>query len=85
MWSALEEYQPQANADGHGESWRRMCEERTAHSARAAARAVWRPTPMLAHHEQACWEASQAAEVDTESARDAIAAIRRAKEDTNGK
>jgi hypothetical protein len=27
MWAALAEYQPQADADGHGESWAKMCEE----------------------------------------------------------
>ena len=26
MWEALESYQEQADADGHGESWRRACE-----------------------------------------------------------
>jgi len=41
MWSALEEYQPQANADGHGESWRVMCSERTEEAARAAVAAAW--------------------------------------------
>jgi hypothetical protein len=29
MWAALAEYQPQADADGHGESWARMCAART--------------------------------------------------------
>jgi cob(I)alamin adenosyltransferase len=45
MWAALEEYQPQADSDGHGESWKRMCEERTscaADTARTVARRVAR-------------------------------------------
>jgi hypothetical protein len=29
MWEALESYQEQADADGHGESWRAACEVRT--------------------------------------------------------
>jgi hypothetical protein len=36
MWAALEKYQPYADADGHGESWRVMCERRTAEAAEAA-------------------------------------------------
>jgi len=36
MWTALEAYQPQANADGHGESWRVMCRERTTEATRWA-------------------------------------------------
>ena len=29
MWTALAAYQPQADADGHGESWAKMCGEKT--------------------------------------------------------
>jgi hypothetical protein len=36
MWRELSEYQPFADRDGHGESWRRMCEERTQEAAWAA-------------------------------------------------
>jgi hypothetical protein len=36
MWAALEAYQPTANADGHGESWRVMCRERTTEATRWA-------------------------------------------------
>ena len=36
MWVALAAYQPQADAAGHGESWAKMCRERTARAARAA-------------------------------------------------
>jgi hypothetical protein len=79
MWRELAEYQEQADRDGHGESWRVMCAERTDHSAWSAARAAARPGPMRAV-EEACWDAGRAAAVDAESARDAIAAIRKAKE-----
>jgi hypothetical protein len=40
MWAALAAYQPQADAAGHGKSWARMCSERTAASADAAADAA---------------------------------------------
>lgn len=99
MWRELAEYQPQADKDGHGESWARMCSERTDHSARAAARAAARYAAQYAAWdaaldaaraaaragemravEEACWDAGRAAAVDAKSARDAIAAIRRAKE-----
>jgi hypothetical protein len=33
MWRELSEYQPQADSDGHGESWRAMCAERTVNAA----------------------------------------------------
>jgi hypothetical protein len=36
MWRELAEYQPFAERDGHGESWRRMCEERTEDAAEIA-------------------------------------------------
>ena len=36
MWRELAEYQPQADKDGHGESWRVMCEQRTVEAASAA-------------------------------------------------
>jgi hypothetical protein len=29
MWAAFERYQPRADASGHGDSWRVMCQERT--------------------------------------------------------
>jgi hypothetical protein len=37
MWAALARYQPYADKDGHGESWRVMCSERTTEAAAAAA------------------------------------------------
>jgi len=45
MWAALAEYQEQADRDGHGDTWRSMCEERTscaADTARTVARRVAR-------------------------------------------
>ena len=36
MWLALAKYQLYADADGHGESWRRMCERRLEDDAYAA-------------------------------------------------
>jgi hypothetical protein len=40
MWAALAAYQPQAVAAGHGPSWARMCEEKTADAAADAADAA---------------------------------------------
>lgn len=37
MWAALAAYQPQADASGHGDSWARMCREKTHVAAAAAA------------------------------------------------
>ena len=36
MWAALAAYQPQADAAGHGESWARMCANKTSAYAAAA-------------------------------------------------
>jgi hypothetical protein len=33
MWAALGEYQEQANSEGHGKSWARMCKDKTGESA----------------------------------------------------
>ena len=41
MWAALLAYLPQATANGHGESWRKMCSEKTADAAFAAAWAAY--------------------------------------------
>jgi hypothetical protein len=41
MWRELAEYQPIADSDGHGESWRRMCSERTEAAAWAARDEAW--------------------------------------------
>ena len=40
MWDALARYQPYADQDGHGDSWRKMCSERTEEAARAAMEAA---------------------------------------------
>ena len=37
MWTALEKYQKQADAEGHGESWAAMCGMKTAEAAHMAA------------------------------------------------
>jgi hypothetical protein len=37
MWAALAAYQPQADAQGHGASWAKMCSERTSDAAADAA------------------------------------------------
>ena len=47
MWVALAKYQPYADADGHGESWRGMCSERTTDAADAA---IW-----VVEHERPDW------------------------------
>jgi hypothetical protein len=71
MWRELSEYQPQADKDGHGESWKRMCEERTEAAALAASRvATW----------VAARAAGYAARTVTRDAACAVAEIRRAKE-----
>ncbi len=36
MWAALAAYQPQADAEGHGDTWATMCREKTSGAARAA-------------------------------------------------
>jgi len=84
MWRELSEYQPQADRDGHGESWRRMCEERTEDAAERAQEIleVWIPAAALEP-----WLAAMSArwavewgEASRRNVREAIDAIRRAKE-----
>ena len=58
MWAALAQYQPFADADGHGESWAVMCERRTEKAALAAVDAA-RATR--------AWEAATAAREAAES------------------
>ena len=41
MWAAFEAYQPTADKNGHGISWRVMCRERTRDAADAARAAAW--------------------------------------------
>jgi cell division protein FtsB len=59
MWDALEKYQPYADADGHGETWRVMCEERT-EDAVGAAWAEW-TAAKAAYAASAAWAAAWAA------------------------
>jgi hypothetical protein len=75
MWAALAEYQPFADRDGHGESWRRMCSWRSQTAACHAAQAA------REFSREAAWYASYAVrEAAQMSATEAIAAVRRAKE-----
>jgi hypothetical protein len=78
MWEALTEYQEQADKDGHGNTWRRMCEERTWDAARAAAKDKANGVP-IAWAPTAAWAAQKAGNAVQEAVV-AIAAIRRAKE-----
>jgi hypothetical protein len=87
MWRELSEYQPMADRDGHGESWRTMCRERTEESAWAAARAAsWDAEDASWAAADAARNAAWAAEADEKSAysvakaSSAVAEIRRAKE-----
>jgi hypothetical protein len=84
MWRELAEYQPQANADGHGESWARMCSERTAPAAERAHDVL---LPMSSSSSYEPWLAALSArwaiewgETSRRNVREAIAAIRCAKE-----
>jgi hypothetical protein len=61
MWAALAKYQPYADADGHGKSWRVMCSERTQKAARAAARAAADASASAAWDAAAWWAAAWAA------------------------
>lgn len=95
MWRELAEYQPQADKDGHGESWAAMCEKRTEGSAAwaaAAASAAGNPPAWAAAAAAtdaagcAAWAAEKAgrdaSRYTAAWAAEAIAAIRRAKEGT---
>ena len=53
MWTALEQYQPHADAAGHGASWRRMTTERTPAAAYAARAAMWSAEAEAEHITQA--------------------------------
>jgi hypothetical protein len=54
MWEALSRYQPYADQDGHGESWRKMCSERT----KDAAGTAWASAAKAAREaEAAAWAA----------------------------
>jgi hypothetical protein len=84
MWRELESYQEQADADGDGEAWRIMCRERTAPAAERAHDVL---LPMSSSSSYEPWLAALSArwaiewgETSRRNVREAIAAIRRAKE-----
>jgi hypothetical protein len=83
MWRELSEYQPQADRDGHGASWRTMCTQRTQGAMREAAAAAWSPSAparcWAAVAVWAAWSAWSAAALAKGAAR-SIDAIRKAKE-----
>jgi hypothetical protein len=80
MWRELESYQPQADKDGHGESWQRMCEERTANAAWDAYHSAPSGTKSSGlWSSRAAADAARAANFGNH-AKDALAQIRRAKE-----
>ena len=87
MWRELAEYQPQADRDGHGESWRAMCEERTEDAAeiaqdnaRVASISSGLTEPWVAAM-SARWAVAWR-EHSEQNTQQAIAAIRKAKEVT---
>jgi len=68
MWRELSDYQPFADRDGHGGSWRRMCAQRTDEAAWAASRVASR----------AARYASRAARYAARASRHAVVAVRAA-------
>jgi hypothetical protein len=62
MWEALSRYQPYADQDGHGESWRVMCEERTQEAAWTASVAARGEASAMAAWAAATAPAAKAAE-----------------------
>jgi hypothetical protein len=85
MWRELEAYQEQADANGHGDTWRAMCHKRTEEAASAAYLARQWSSHVAAAAYGAWWAAQRDAAVRRISndavkwAADAFAAIRRAK------
>jgi hypothetical protein len=81
MWAALAEYQPQADKDGHGESWRTMCEERTVNAALDASGFTrgWSANATMWVGLSLSYRGTNA-EKSAQHAREAIDSIRRAKE-----
>jgi hypothetical protein len=80
MWRELAEYQEQADANGHGDTWRAMCAERTDAAAHAAALAAAWASPAATAAEWAKYAAFALSNAGQPEAESAIAAIRRAKE-----
>jgi cell division protein FtsB len=79
MWAALDEYQPMADRDGHGKSWRRMCRERTVNAAWDAYHSSPSNKSSGLWSSRAAADAARAANFGNH-AKDVIALIRRAKE-----
>jgi len=82
MWRELAEYQPIADSDGHGDTWRAMCADRTGAAAWAAARAAYPSSAAsaaarAASARRASVALANAGQAEAESA---SAAIRKAKE-----
>jgi hypothetical protein len=80
MWAALADYQPQADRDGHGESWRIMCEERTEDAALAASRVATWVAARAAGYAARAAAAARSCAAWASCASCAVAEIRRAKE-----
>jgi hypothetical protein len=80
MWAALAEYQPMADRDGHGESWAKMCQNRTARAAWEACRARPAVFDDATDGAKFAWDAISFQRESMMYADRSIAAIRRAKE-----
>ncbi len=81
MWARLEQHQSFADERGYGKKWKRMCEERTPESARAAAWAARAArSAVAADAATAAWTAMVAAKASAEWAADAIKNINKAEE-----
>ena len=78
MWVALESYQERSDRHGHGESWRRMCSERTGECAWEAMREARTAARYAAA--AAAQAAARALADATAGAVEAMDAIREAKE-----
>jgi hypothetical protein len=80
MWRELSEYQPFANRDGHGESWRTMCELRTVNAALDASGFTrgWSANATMWVGLSLSYRGTNA-EKSAQHAREAIDSIRRAK------
>jgi hypothetical protein len=68
MWDALAKYQPYADQDGHGNSWRRMCNERTPKAAWDASEAAQTPAAAAAYSARCSlyWADSAIERIETE-------------------
>ena len=77
MWAALTAYQPQADAAGHGESWAKMCREKTARDAADARDAAYDADAADAVYDAvyAVYDAAHAADAAEKFAQRAIECI----------